>query len=275
MTFNLLESVKHNSDKNQQGCAAEELGKALIDVEISCECREDCYQGDKQGTGQRNAGHYIVKVVGSILARLYAWNEAIVALQLICHLNRVESNSCVEICKGDNQYHEYKVIQEAIHVKKVAQHGAVLTSAACHGNGDKHQCLGKDDRHYVGSKQLDGDILTCTTYLLSSLHALGVLYRHLADGLNQENGSCYHDNEGNDLEQELNQTTGTGRGEGCYELPMIPIIMIMDTPLPTPLSVIRSPSHRMNMLPAARMMVEVRRNIPQGRALLMAPAAWV
>ena len=37
---------------------------------------------------------------------------------------------------------------------------------------------------------------------------------------------------------------------------MIPIIMISDTPLPTPLSVILSPSHRTNILPAARIIVD-------------------
>ena len=37
---------------------------------------------------------------------------------------------------------------------------------------------------------------------------------------------------------------------------MIPIIMIKDTPFPMPLSVIRSPNQRMNILPAARIRVE-------------------
>ena len=38
---------------------------------------------------------------------------------------------------------------------------------------------------------------------------------------------------------------------------IIPIKMMNDIPLPIPLSVILSPSHRINILPAAKMMVEV------------------
>ena len=53
---------------------------------------------------------------------------------------------------------------------------------------------------------------------------------------------------------------------------MIPIIMIIEIPFPTPLSVMRSPSHRMNMLPAARMMVAGTMNtghdMPEARAWL-------
>ena len=44
---------------------------------------------------------------------------------------------------------------------------------------------------------------------------------------------------------------------------MIPIIMMSETPFPTPLSVIRSPSQRMNMLPAARMIVAGNMNAVQ------------
>jgi hypothetical protein len=37
---------------------------------------------------------------------------------------------------------------------------------------------------------------------------------------------------------------------------MIPIIMMIEMPLPIPLSVIRSPSHMINMEPAVRRMME-------------------
>ena len=41
---------------------------------------------------------------------------------------------------------------------------------------------------------------------------------------------------------------------------MIPIMMINEIPLPIPFSVILSPNHRINILPAARMIVEVNIN---------------
>ena len=44
-----------------------------------------------------------------------------------------------------------------------------------------------------------------------------------------------------------------------------PIIMMIHTPLPIPLSVILSPNQRTNMLPAARMIAETRMNISQSK----------
>ena len=43
----------------------------------------------------------------------------------------------------------------------------------------------------------------------------------------------------------------------CGRRAMIPIMIIKEIPLPTPLSVMRSPNQRTNILPAARMTVAV------------------
>ena len=53
---------------------------------------------------------------------------------------------------------------------------------------------------------------------------------------------------------------------------MIPTKMINEIPLPTPLSVIRSPNQRINILPAARIIAdEIVNQIPEGRE---APTAF-
>ena len=55
---------------------------------------------------------------------------------------------------------------------------------------------------------------------------------------------------------------------------IIPIIMIIETPFPIPLSVILSPSHKINILPAARIIVagimKTSQEIPEANAWL----AW-
>ena len=57
----------------------------------------------------------------------------------------------------------------------------------------------------------------------------------------------------------------------CGRRAIIPTKMINDIPFPTPLSVILSPSHKINILPAAKMIVdEIVNQIPPGKA---APAA--
>ena len=47
--------------------------------------------------------HHLVYEIRRILSRTNAWNEAIVTLHILCHLNRVQCNSSIEICKSDNQ----------------------------------------------------------------------------------------------------------------------------------------------------------------------------
>ena len=56
---------------------------------------------------------------------------------------------------------------------------------------------------------------------------------------------------------------------------MIPIIMIREIPLPTPLSVIRSPNQRINILPAARIIVAGIINTVQEIPEAKAPAACI
>jgi hypothetical protein len=53
---------------------------------------------------------------------------------------------------------------------------------------------------------------------------------------------------------------------------MIPIMMIIEIPLPIPLSVIRSPNHITNMDPAHKISVdEILNHIPAGKAAPACP----
>ena len=79
--------------------------------------------------------------------------------------------------------------------------------------GDEHQCLSKDDRHHVSSEQLQGDILTGTTYLLIAYNTLSILYGHLADTLYQYDGCAYYQIENDNLNEEHYQTTTSDSGE--------------------------------------------------------------
>ena len=63
--------------------------------------------------------------------------------------------------------------------------------------------------------------------------------------------------------------------KACGNRAMIPIIMIKEIPLPTPLSVMRSPSHKMNMEPAAKISVAGIINAVQLMPVARAPAACI
>ena len=61
----------------------------------------------------------------------------------------------------------------------------------------------------------------------------------------------------------------------CGRRAIIPIKMMNEIPLPIPLSVILSPSHRINILPAAKMMVEaIIKNVQSNEALSDGPVSY-
>ena len=65
----------------------------------------------------------------------------------------------------------------------------------------------------------------------------------------------------------------TSWNKDCGKRAIIPIRIMNEIPLPIPLSVILSPSHRINILPAAKMMVEVIiKNVQSNEALSDGPA---
>ena len=63
--------------------------------------------------------------------------------------------------------------------------------------------------------------------------------------------------------------------KACGRRAMIPIIMIREIPFPTPLSVIRSPSHKMNIDPAAKIIVAGIINVVQSTPVASAPEACI
>ena len=91
---------------------------------------------------------------------------------------------------------------------------SILRSSILHeGQRDEHQCLGKDDRHHIGSEQLQGDVLACTTILLITDKTLSILYGHLTDTLYQHDGCTNNCIEDDNLHQEHHQSTTRDGGE--------------------------------------------------------------
>ena len=83
---------------------------------------------------------------------------------------------------------------------------------------DEHQCLSKDDRHHIGSEQLQGDILAGTTVGLVTHDTLCILYGNLADTLYQNDRCTNNGVEDDDLNEEHHKATTSDSGESRADL---------------------------------------------------------
>ena len=90
------------------------------------------------------------------------------------------------------------------------QETAFGTTEAGERHGDEHDCLCKDDRHYAGGVNLEGDVLTGTAILTVADDALCILYGHFACSLNEKHGTDSDGKEQHDLDDEHHQTALTG-----------------------------------------------------------------
>ena len=85
--------------------------------------------------------------------------------------------------------------------------------------GYEHDGLSKNDRHHIGCEKLEGNVLTSTAHLiLSSFNSFSVLYGYLAYRLYQKYGECHDTNQGDDLDEELDESTTFGAGKCRSEL---------------------------------------------------------
>ena len=142
------------------------------------------------------------------MTRLHARNKSVIAFQVLSHLLRIQSNSRIEVGESDDENH----IDDVIHQTSVVQHiayppGSTVTLILDNGQRDEHQCLRKDDRHHISSKQLQRDVLSCTTILLVANQTLCILDRHLACTLNEQDRSHDDSIKDKDLYNEHHEST--------------------------------------------------------------------
>ena len=83
---------------------------------------------------------------------------------------------------------------------------------------NEHNCLSKDDRHYVRSIHLQRNVLSCTTILFITYNTFCILYRNLTHTLNQQNSSSYHSQQTNKFNQEHDDTSCTRRSKSGNKL---------------------------------------------------------
>ena len=91
------------------------------------------------------------------------------------------------------------MIQELIH----SPAAAVTRECLCQSQGDKHDGLSEDDRHHVCGKELQGDVLACTTHGTVAFNTLGILHGYPTRSLHQHNGQSHHEEKRYNLEEEL------------------------------------------------------------------------
>ena len=120
---------------------------------------------------------------------------------------RVDDNRRVEIGEGDHQHCQCEIVPESLNVRERA-----LQSGDQHR--DEHQRLREDDGHDVCRIHLQRDVLTYAAVLLVTDNTLGILYRHLADGLHHSYRDHEHKEQDHKLHHEHDQATRRGAHTG-------------------------------------------------------------
>ena len=82
---------------------------------------------------------------------------------------------------------------------------AALSRCLCQREGNKHNGLCKDDRHYVCSEELEGDVLARTAHSPVAFNTLGILNGHLASCLDEHDCQSHNGEQCDDFEEELDK----------------------------------------------------------------------
>ena len=162
-------------------------------------------QRDEQRTRKGNPGHNAVDIVCRSLTGLNARDEAAVTLHVFCHLNGIHRDGCVEVREGydENDVNDTVGKAELVREELTQSTSAITREGVDNRCRNEHDCLSEDDRHHVGGKELQGDVLTGATKLASSFNTTCILHGHLTHCLYQQDGKHHHEQESDNLKKEL------------------------------------------------------------------------
>ena len=155
--------------------------------------------------------HHCIQIVGSGFSGFNTGNETIVTLH-ICHLNRVQSDGSVEICKCNDEEHEHEIVKHTRMIKELIEEPAssVFSSSLCKCQRDEHDCLCKDDRHHISCEKFHRNVLTSTTYRTVTFNTFSILNRNFTSGFDQGDCKPHYEEQSNNLKEELDETTTFG-----------------------------------------------------------------
>jgi len=215
VALDLLEGVEDDTDEDEQGGTTIELGKLGVDTEEADNGRQDSHDGEEDGAGKGNLGEDALKVFGCLLAGLDTGDESTVLLHVLSHLVGVNGNGGVEVGEHDHKDEEHQVVPEAVVVGESHSELAAAAVRESHeGDGQEHDCLGKDDGHDASCVDLDGDVLADAAILFVTNNALGILHGDTASALHKEDDEQNDHKEYNKLEEEHHQATTFGETGG-------------------------------------------------------------
>ena len=204
MGLNLLQRVEDDTDHNQQGSAAEEVGKLLVHTKhCADDGGQDSDDSEKEGTREGDLRHDVINILSGLFAGFHTGDETAVLLQLFGNLRRVDGDSRIEIGEEDDHDEEHDVVSPTI----VVDEAIPETAGGDFGHvdeskGQEHDGLREDDRHNAGRIDLQGKEVAGTAVLLVADDSLGVLDRDATRTLNEQDGEADDKHQHNQLDDE-------------------------------------------------------------------------
>ena len=204
MGLNLLQRVEDDTDHNQQGCAAEEVGELLVDTKhVADDGGQDGDDSEEEGTRKGDLRHDVINVLGGLFARFHTGDETAVLLQLLRNLLRVDGDSRIEIGEEDNHDEEHDVVSPTVVVDEAIPETAGGDFGHIdEGEGQEHDGLREDDRHNAGRVHLEGEEVAGAAILLVADDSLSILNRNAARTLHEQDGEADDEHQHNQFDDE-------------------------------------------------------------------------
>ena len=193
----------------------------LVDTEQTHDSGKDSHDTQENGAGQRDAGHDLVDILRSLFAGFHAGDKAVVLLQILRNLLRVDGDCRVEIGEGNDHQEEDDIVSQTVIINETApETGSGLLRDVHECQRNEHQRLGEDDRHNASGINLKGQVVTNTTVLFVADHAFRILDGNATGALNEHDTKTDDQHHQDDFQDEDDRTAvhlGDTSRELCFQ----------------------------------------------------------
>ncbi len=187
--LDLAHRVEHDADGDEAAGAADDAGEARIKIEIVDEqVRQQSDDHEEHAAREGEAVHHELKIMRRVFAGADAGNVAVVLLQIVGDLNRLEHDGHPEIAEDEHQTAHDDVVGQVPGLKagnELAQKAERLLGRepAERHRKERDDRAREDDRHDARVVDLQRQILRVPAEHLAPDDAFRVLYRNLAHRL--------------------------------------------------------------------------------------------
>jgi len=203
--LDLLEGIEGNADDNDKASTAE-IERNISDFRE--EFRDNCNESEEDRAWESDSNQDVVDVSCSIFSRENTRDKATVFFHIFSHIDRIKSDSGVEVSEEDNHAH----IEDSINcVSRGECSSDEVTDSSIREEGSKgsrehNHGLSEDDRDNACRVNSEGDMSALSAVDFSTDYAFSVLNVNFSNSFSNEDnrsGNEYHNSENNNSDDRI------------------------------------------------------------------------